>query len=97
MKTAAHQRQLNMAEDIQANLRWLNAKYARRLEKPLVNTVRKLSRKFSKLLDKYSKVRNRKATRAAAKFLVKRLRKSFQQLGTAPLPTTAKRKALRPA
>ncbi|WP_262892397.1 hypothetical protein [Hymenobacter armeniacus] len=42
-------------------------------------------------------MRNRKATRAAAKFLVKQLHKSFQKLGTAPLPAPAKRKTLSPA
>ncbi|MBD2721079.1 hypothetical protein [Hymenobacter armeniacus] len=51
MKTDPHQLQIRLANDIQANLSGLNAKYARKLEKPLVNTVRKLSHKFTKLLN----------------------------------------------
>ena len=84
MKTAAHRQPQKLAGNIQTNLNDLSHKYARKLEKPLANTLRKLSRKFTKLLDKYSEARNRKArkaTREAARFLVKRLYKTFERRG----------------
>jgi hypothetical protein len=87
MKNAVHQLPRKLAEDSPANLVGLSAKYARKLEKPLANTLRKLSHKFTKLLDKYSKARTRKthkATREAARFLVKRLYKSFEWRGAGP-------------
>ncbi|GAB3868361.1 hypothetical protein GCM10028824_13030 [Hymenobacter segetis] len=84
MKNTAHRLPHKLAGHTQANLTGLSAKYVRKLEKPLANILRKLSRKFTKLLDKYSEARNRKArkaTREAARFLVKRLYKTFERRG----------------
>jgi hypothetical protein len=58
IEKATRQRQIKLAEDIQANLSGVKAKPARKWEKPLAHTVRQLSRK---------------AARKAARFRVHRL------------------------
>jgi hypothetical protein len=76
MKTAAHR----PSPQRKHQLAGLSAKYARKLEKPLANTLYKLSRKFSKLLHKKQEGTH-KATRETARFLVKRLYKAFGRRG----------------
>ncbi|GAB2849315.1 hypothetical protein [Hymenobacter ruber] len=88
MKTAAHREPQKMTGHTQLHLTGLGAKYARKLEKPLANALRKLSRKLTKALDKNRRATH-KSTRAAARFLVKQLYKAFERRSAGP--------ALRPA
>jgi hypothetical protein len=77
MKHAAHKLQIQLATDIQNNLSGLTRSYAKKLKKPLMNMVRKLSRKFSRLIDKDRKDKHRKVSKEAATYLATWLQEAF--------------------